>query len=72
MPYRTVALATAAYLLGTGAAAQERFEITGSTVAVYNLAGEITLEARTGSAVTVEVTRGGADAAGVLQRDGGH
>lgn len=65
MPYRTVAIATAACLLGTGAAAQQRFEITGSTVAVYNLAGEITLEAGTGSAVTVEVTRGGADAGGL-------
>lgn len=59
-----------ALLLGTiacgwasGVAAQERHEITGARVAIYNLAGQITLGPGSGSAVTVEVTRGGADAA---------
>jgi hypothetical protein len=46
--------------LGT-AAAQERREVTGPRVAIYNLAGQVTLEPGRGSAVTVEVTRGGAD-----------
>ncbi len=59
-----------ALLLGTiacgwasGVAAQERHQITGARVAIYNLAGQITLGPGSGSAVTVEVTRGGADAA---------
>ena len=50
-------------LLGPGsAAAQERFTVTGSRVAIYNLAGRIELTRGTGSAVVVEVTRGGRDA----------
>jgi hypothetical protein len=44
-------------------AAQERHEVTGTRVAVYNLAGQITLGPGGGSAVIVEVTRGGADGA---------
>ena len=39
-----------------------RFELTGSQIAVYNLAGEVTVEAGSGSAVVVEVTRVGSDA----------
>lgn len=62
MPRRTLVMTAAACLLGTGAAAQERYQITGSTVAVYNIAGEITLEPGTGSAVVIEVTRGGPNA----------
>lgn len=40
----------------------ERFTITGSRAVVHNLAGEVTVTAGSGSAVVVEVTRGGADA----------
>jgi DUF4097 and DUF4098 domain-containing protein YvlB len=48
----------------TAASAQqpERYTITGSEVAIYNLAGEVRVEPGSGS-VTAEVTRGGADAA---------
>ncbi len=46
----------------TGARAQERREITGVRIAIYNLAGQVSLEPGRGSAVAVEVTRGGADA----------
>ena len=42
--------------------AQERHSISGSSVAIYNLAGRVTVEPASGSDVTVEVTRGGADA----------
>jgi hypothetical protein len=41
--------------------AQEQYEITGPRVAIYNLVGEVTVEPGRGSAVTVELTRGGAD-----------
>jgi lia operon protein LiaG len=40
----------------------ERFSLTGSRVAVHNLVGEVRVERGSGSAVVVEVTRGGADA----------
>lgn len=40
----------------------ERFELNGSHVAIYDLAGEVTLEPSSGSAVVVHVTRGGRDA----------
>ncbi|HYW07671.1 MAG TPA: DUF4097 family beta strand repeat-containing protein [Longimicrobium sp.] len=40
----------------------ERFELRDSRVALYNVAGEVRLEAGTGSSVVVEVTRGGGDA----------
>ncbi len=46
----------------TGIAAQERHEITGTRVAIYNLAGQVTVGPARGSAVVVEVSRGGADA----------
>jgi lia operon protein LiaG len=45
------------------AQAAERFQVSGDRVAVYNVAGVATLIAGTGSAVVVEVTRGGKDAA---------
>ena len=41
----------------------EKFTLPGSDIAIYNLVGEIRAEAGTGSDVTVEVTRGGPDAA---------
>ncbi|HKS06710.1 MAG TPA: DUF4097 family beta strand repeat-containing protein [Gemmatimonadaceae bacterium] len=40
----------------------DRVSLEGSRVAIYNIAGSITVERGTGSAVTVEVIRGGADA----------
>lgn len=56
-----------AVLLSTGlapaAAAQvERHEVSGGAVAVYNLAGRVTVEAVTGSSVQVTVARAGSDA----------
>ena len=49
----------------------ERFTITGSGAVVHNLAGEVTIAAGTGSAVVVEVTRGGEDASRLrVARDG--
>lgn len=54
--------------LGAGAglpAAQsvERHVVPGGSVAIYDLAGRVTLEPATGGDVVVEVTRGGADGA---------
>jgi DUF4097 and DUF4098 domain-containing protein YvlB len=40
----------------------ERRTLTGERVAVYNLAGRIRVQSGTGSQVTVDITRGGADA----------
>ena len=44
------------------AAGQERYDVGGDHVAIFNLAGEITLTGTSGGAVTVAVRRGGADA----------
>lgn len=44
------------------AAAQERFSVSGSDVAIYNLAGQVRIEPSNGASVIVEVTRGGSDA----------
>ncbi|HEX7089662.1 MAG TPA: DUF4097 family beta strand repeat-containing protein [Longimicrobiales bacterium] len=58
--------------LAVPAAAQqtERYALAGANVAVYNLAGEVRIEAGDGSEVVVELTRGGADA-GQLEVDVG-
>ncbi|MDP9348031.1 MAG: hypothetical protein M3P24_02655, partial [Gemmatimonadota bacterium] len=40
----------------------ERYALRGERAAVYNLAGEVRVEAGSGVEVVVEVTRGGADA----------
>lgn len=40
----------------------ERYTLSGSDVAVYDLAGQVSIVAGSGSDVVVEVTRGGADA----------
>lgn len=56
-------LSTMAGGWATGVAAQERHEITGTRVAIYNLAGQVSLVPGGGSVVIVEVTRGGADGA---------
>ena len=44
------------------AAGQERFTLAGERVIVFDLAGNVSVVAGTGSGVVVEVTRGGADA----------
>lgn len=41
----------------------ERYSIPGDTVAVYNLAGSVTIERGTGANVVIEVTRAGRDGA---------
>ena len=43
----------------------ERYTVTGSDVAIYNLAGEIRVEPGPGPSVVAEVTRGGAEASKV-------
>jgi hypothetical protein len=48
----------------------ERVDLTGRRVAVYNLAGEVTLEPGSGTAVSVEVRRGGADGARLVVERG--
>jgi DUF4097 and DUF4098 domain-containing protein YvlB len=45
------------------AAQTSRYVLKGDSVAVYNLVGELRVESGSGSDVTVQVTRGGADAA---------
>ena len=55
--------AAAATLAQPAAAQTERFELSGERVAIYNLAGQVTVVPGSGSAVVVEVTRGGQDGA---------
>jgi lia operon protein LiaG len=43
----------------------DRYSIPGSEIAVYNLAGTVSIERGTGANVVVEVMRGGRDAAGL-------
>jgi hypothetical protein len=56
------AVLLAAAIAATPALSAERFELTGSHVAIYNLAGEVTLAPGSGRAVVVHMTRGGKDA----------
>ncbi len=61
---RPVILAIVPLLTATALGAQgTRYTVSGRDVAIYNLAGIMRVEPGTGSAVTVEVTRQGADAA---------
>jgi len=66
----TLAAGGAALALAHPAAAQERFTVEGDRVAVYNLAGQVRVEAGSGSDVVVEVTRGGSDAGDLSIRRG--
>lgn len=61
----TTRLSLVLLLAATGLRAQapERFPLPGAAVAVYNLAGQLRVEAGTGADVVVELTRGGRDAA---------
>jgi hypothetical protein len=74
LPLLPLLAAGAALAPPADAQASERFSLAGDRVAVHNLAGQVRVERGTGSAVVVEVTRGGADA-GQLRiataRDGG-
>ena len=65
MSLRMPLVAIVATLVARGAPAQtpERFTVPGDDVAVYNLVGQLKVEGGTGTAVVVEVTRHGADAA---------
>lgn len=63
---RTALLATTLALPGIArldAQQAERFELAGGDVAIYNLVGEVTVEPGGGSAVVVDVQRGGPDGA---------
>jgi lia operon protein LiaG len=61
---RAPLLAVAVVFLATPASAQtSRQVLKGDSVAIYNLVGELRVEAGSGSDVTVEIERGGADAA---------
>jgi lia operon protein LiaG len=68
-PRRVLGLAGLTLLalgLGSGfpaAQSVERQVVQGTSVAIYDLAGQVTVEPATGGDVVVEVTRGGADAA---------
>ncbi|HSK18916.1 MAG TPA: DUF4097 family beta strand repeat-containing protein [Longimicrobiales bacterium] len=62
VPVTVVALAHTAAASGAFAQTPERYSIPGETVAVYNLAGSVTIERGTGANVVIEVTRGGRDA----------
>jgi lia operon protein LiaG len=58
-------LVAAALVPSSGLSAQqpERYAVSGHEVAIYNLVGEIRVEAGSGPDVVAEATRGGADAA---------
>ena len=58
-----VVLGAAALLVSPLSAQTSRHVLKGDSVAVYNLVGELHVEAGSGSDVTVQVDRGGADAA---------
>jgi hypothetical protein len=60
---RAAALVALAATLPAGAQQPERVTLSGPSVAIFNLAGEVRLEAGSGSDVIVEATRGGRDAA---------
>ena len=60
-----------AFLLSAApAAGQENHSLAGSSVAIWNLAGEVTVVGGSGSEVTVQITRGGDDAGRLEIRKG--
>lgn len=69
LPHRLPAVAGISVLaLGLGAAfpaaqSVERHVVPGGSIAIYDLAGQVTVEPASGGDVVVEVTRGGADGA---------
>ena len=59
-----IPLVTLGLTAGPAAApSPERHVLSGASIAIYDLAGRVTVESGTGTDVQVEVTRGGADAA---------
>jgi DUF4097 and DUF4098 domain-containing protein YvlB len=64
-PWIVRGLVGAALIPSSGLSAQqpERYAVSGHEVAIYNLAGEVTVEAGPGPDVVAQATRGGADAA---------
>jgi len=67
IPWRISALLSLVLAPGSPLAAQqaEGYSVSGREVAIYNLVGEVRVEAGPGPDVRAEVTRGGADAAKV-------
>jgi hypothetical protein len=61
-PSRAIAALVVLIPAAVEAQAPERRTIAGDNVGVYNIAGMLRVEGGTGSDVTVEITRGGADA----------
>lgn len=59
--FRWLAIA-GAVAIAAPLAAQERYTVDGGDIAIYNLAGEVTVTGGRGGPVAVEVRRGGADA----------
>lgn len=59
---RTLAVAALALAAAPALLSAQRFALRGDRAAFHNLAGEVTLEAGSGSEVVVTVTRGGSDA----------
>ena len=62
--FSLIPVAAGLALLGVGSTAAfgQSYDLTGRTVAIYNIAGEVKVEAGSGSSVTVEVNLGGDDA----------
>ena len=58
---RSAAVLAAVFAFSTSAQAQERFTLRGNDVAIYNIAGKVTIEHGGSGGVVVEVTRGGSD-----------
>jgi hypothetical protein len=57
-----VAIATTALAVHSASAQTERRALAGSSIAIYDLAGRVSVEQGSGSEVVVEITRGGHDA----------
>jgi hypothetical protein len=58
-PTSYLALACLAIVASSASAQTERKTVTGSSIAIYNIAGKVSVEPGTGSDVIVEITRGG-------------
>jgi hypothetical protein len=64
-------LALALTAAATPSRAADRYAVRGTSVAIYDLVGQIDAEAGTGTDIVVEVTRGGADAEQLSVEQGG-
>ncbi len=72
MPVRTAVLAAAAIILAAGPAAAQgtRYTVSGSEVAIFNIAGEVRIESGSGSSVVAEISLLGPDASRLQVREG--